>query len=188
MGIELARAFRDAGAQVQLVLGGDLPAPWGVETTRVRSAQEMLAACEARWGAADGLVGAAAVADQRPEALAPEKVKKGDGPETMILVRTPDILATLSGAKRPGQWILGFAAESENHLAHAAAKLQKKDLDAVLVNDVQAGRAFGAQANTLTPVTARGPQAPIGPLPKDELARAVVQWWGRQLETRESGR
>ena len=63
MGIELARAFRDVGARVQLVLGGYLPAPWGVETTRVRSAQQMLEACEARWVEADGLVAAAAVAE-----------------------------------------------------------------------------------------------------------------------------
>ena len=55
-------------------------------------------------------------------------------------------------------------------------------LDAVLVNDIQGGRGFGAQANTLTPATAQGPQAAIGPLPKEELARAVVQWWGRRLE------
>ena len=103
-------------------------------------------------------------------------------PETLTLVRTPDILATLAAIRRPGQWILGFAAESEDHLAHAAAKLQKKGLDAVLVNDIQGGRGFGAQANTLTPVTAQGPQAALGPLPKEELARAVVQWWGRRLE------
>jgi len=188
MGIELARAFRDAGARVQLVLGGDLPEPWGVETIRVRSAQDMLAACQSRWASADGLVGAAAVADQRPEIYATQKVKKGEGPEAMVLVRTPDILATLSAARRPGQWLLGFAAESENHLAHAAAKLQKKGLDAVLVNDIQQGRAFGDQANTLTPITAQGPQIPLGPLTKDELARAVVQWWAQELETRGSGR
>ena len=181
MGVELARAFRDAGARVQLVLGGDLPAPWGVETVRVRSAQDMLAACQARWPQADGLVGAAAVADQRPETPAAEKVKKGEGPETLVLVRTPDILATLSAAKRPGQWILGFAAESEQHLDHAAAKLAKKRLDAVLVNDVQDGRAFGNQPNTLTPVTSGGPQPALGPLPKDDLARAVVAWWAARL-------
>lgn len=188
MGIELARAFRDAGARVQLVLGGDLPAPWGVETVRVRSAQDMLAACEARWAEADGLVGAAAVADQRPETRAAEKVKKTDGPESLVLVRTPDILATLSARRRPDQWLLGFAAESERHVAHATAKLQKKGLDAVLVNDIQGGRAFGLQANTLTPVTAQGALAPLGPLPKDQLARAVVQWWAHRLEARESGR
>jgi len=181
MGLELARAFRDAGARVQLVLGGDLPAPWGVETVRVRSAQDMLAACETRWPEADGLVGAAAVADQRPESPAMEKVKKGEGPETLVLVRTPDILATLAASKRAGQWILGFAAESERHLDHAAAKLAKKRLDAVLVNDVQGGRAFGNQPNTLTPVVAEGPQPPLGPLPKDELAQAVVAWWAARL-------
>ncbi|NTW85282.1 MAG: bifunctional phosphopantothenoylcysteine decarboxylase/phosphopantothenate--cysteine ligase CoaBC [Holophagaceae bacterium] len=188
MGVELARAFRDAGASVQLVLGGDLPAPWGVETIRVRSAEQMLAACQARWADADGLVAAAAVADQRPEQTAPEKAKKGEGPETIVLVRTPDILATLAAARRPDQWVIGFAAESQHHLEHAAAKLQKKGLDAVLVNDVQAGRAFGPQANTLTPITPQGAHHPLGPLPKDQLARAVVQWWNQRLEAMDSGR
>ncbi len=186
MGIELARAFRDVGAKVQLVLGGDPPAPWGVETVRVRSAQQMLEACQARWRDSAGLVAAAAVADQRPEVLASEKVKKQDGAETLTLVRTPDILALLSAGKNESQWILGFAAESENHLEHAAAKLKKKGLDAVLMNDVQGGRGFGAQANTLTPVTVQGPHPPIGPLSKDQLARAVVQWWAARLEARES--
>ncbi len=187
MGIELARAFRDVGAKVQLVLGGDLPAPWGVETVRVRSAQQMLEACEAHWADSDGVVAAAAVADQRPETPSSEKVKKGDGAETMVLVRTPDILARLSAVRRADQWVVGFAAESERHLEHASAKLKQKKLDAVLVNDVQGGRAFGIQVNTLTPVTAQGPQPPIGPLPKDQLAHAVVQWWALRLEARESG-
>lgn len=183
MGIELARAFRDVGARVQLVLGGDLPEPWGVETVRVRSAQQMLAACKARWPDSEGFVAAAAVADQRPEAALPEKVKKTDGPETLTLVRTPDILATLAAGRQPEQWVVGFAAESEMHLEHAAEKLARKRLDAILVNDVQAGRGFGAQANTLTPLTAQGPQPVLGPLPKDQLARAVVQWWARCLES-----
>ncbi len=181
MGIDLARAFRDAGAQVQLVLGGDLPAPWGVETVRVRSAQDMLAACQSRWPGSDGLVAAAAVADQRPESAAGQKVKKAEGPEQLVLVRTPDILATLSAARRSGQWAVGFAAESERHLEHAAEKLKKKGLDAVLVNDVQGGKGFGAQDNALTPVTTEGPHPPLGPLPKDALARAVVAWWSQRL-------
>jgi phosphopantothenoylcysteine decarboxylase/phosphopantothenate--cysteine ligase len=184
MGIELARAFRDVGAKVQLVLGGDLPAPWGVEAVRVRSAQQMLEACQALWGESDGLVAAAAVADQRPEAFAPEKVKKSDGPETLVLLRTPDILASLSASRRPDQWVIGFAAESENHLEHAGAKLKNKRLDALLVNDIQHGHGFGPQANTLTPITAQGAHSSIGPLPKDQLARAVVQWWGHRLELR----
>ena len=186
MGIELARAFRDVGATVSLVLGGELLAPWGVAVQRVRSAQEMLDACQAQWGQADGLVAAAAVADQRPETTAPEKAKKVDGPEQLVLVRTPDILATLAATRRPGQWTIGFAAESERHLEHAAGKLRSKGLDAILVNDIQAGRAFGAQANTLTPLTATGAQPPLGPLPKDQLARAVAQWWAQQLVARQA--
>ena len=184
MGIELARAFRDVGARVHLVLGGEALAPWGVETTRVHSAQQMLEACLARWANSDGLVAAAAVADQRPERPSPEKVKKGEGPETLVLVRTPDILAQLSSVRRPDQWVLGFAAESEHHLEHAMAKLKKKGLDAVLVNDIQGGRGFGAQASTLTPLTAQGPHPPLGPQSKDQLARAVVQWWAQRLEVR----
>lgn len=184
MGIALARAFRDVGARVSLVLGGDLPGPWGVDTHRVRSAEDMLAACLRVWPEADGLVAAAAVADQRPESAEAEKVKKGDGVEVLRLVRTPDILATLSKARRPGQWTLGFAAESERHLEHARAKQEQKGLDAILVNDIQSGRGFGGQVNTLVPVTAEGPHPALGPLPKDALARAVVQWWAQRLAVR----
>ncbi|BDU72434.1 bifunctional phosphopantothenoylcysteine decarboxylase/phosphopantothenate--cysteine ligase CoaBC [Mesoterricola silvestris] len=181
MGVELARAFRNLGARVDLVLGGELPAPWGVATRRVRSADQMLAACRELWPEMDGLVAAAAVADQRPETFSPEKVKKAEGPETLTLVRTPDVLATLAAEKRPGQWLLGFAAESEAHVPNATAKLRKKGLDAILVNDIGGGRAFGHQANTLLPVTAAGPGEPLGPLPKDALAQAVANWWGDRL-------
>jgi len=181
MGIELARAFRNAGAKVSLVLGGGLAVPWGVATVRVRSAEQMLEASLALWPGMDGLVAAAAVADQRPETCAPEKVKKGPGPETLTLVRTPDVLATLSAQRKPGQWLLGFAAESEAHLPNASAKLHMKRLDGILVNDIGHGKAFGPQANTLVPLTAAGQGDPLGPLPKDQLAQAVVRWWGEWL-------
>jgi phosphopantothenoylcysteine decarboxylase/phosphopantothenate--cysteine ligase len=186
MGVEMARAFRDAGAEVHLVLGGDGPAfpLWGLPVTRVRSADEMLAACEALWPAMDGLVAAAAVADQRPERKAPEKVKKQDGPETLTLVRTPDILAALSASKRPGQWLLGFAAESEAHVANAAEKLSRKRLDAILANDVSQGQGFGDQRHSLIPVSAEGAHETLGPLPKDELAAAAVAWWAERLAAR----
>jgi phosphopantothenoylcysteine decarboxylase/phosphopantothenate--cysteine ligase len=176
MGVELARALRNAGARVHLVLGGDLAAPWGVDTVRVRGAQDMLQACERLWPAMDGLIAAAAVADQRPETCAPEKVKKAEGPETLVLVRTPDVLAALSARKHAGQWTIGFAAESEEHVANARAKLEKKKLDVILVNDISAGKGFGAQANTLVPVSAKGPAEPIGPQAKDQLAQGVIVW------------
>jgi phosphopantothenoylcysteine decarboxylase / phosphopantothenate---cysteine ligase len=178
MGLEIARAFRYAGAEVHLVIGGDLRVPWGLEATRVRSAQDMLEACEKMWSAMDGLVAAAAVADQRPEHYAVEKVKKSEGPENLVLVRTPDVLATLASEKRSGQWVVGFAAESENHVANAQAKLVKKGLDAILVNDISQGKGFGNQGNSLTPVTSKGASAVMGPLPKDRLAQAVVHWLG----------
>lgn len=177
MGIHLARALRDAGAQPHLVLGGEEPAPWGVPTVRVRSAAEMLAACQELWPRMEGCFAAAAVADQRPEHRFDQKVKKQEGPETLVLLRTPDILATLSAAKRPGQWLVGFAAESEQHASNGETKLRRKGLDAVLVNDIADGKGFGLQPNTLLPVTPEGPQAALGPLPKDGLARAVVAWW-----------
>lgn len=181
MGVELARALRDCGADVTLVLGGDLPAPIGVSSVSVRSADDMLAACLAAWPSMDGLFAAAAVADQRPEQTVAEKVKKADGPELLTLVRTPDVLATLSERRREGQWLVGFAAESSQHLENAQAKLVKKRLDAVLVNDIGGGKGFGPQANTLVPVTAHGPENPLGPLSKDRLAAAVVAWWGARL-------
>lgn len=176
MGIALAKALRDAGAQVELVLGGDLPAPRGVATTRVRSAREMLEACQRVWPTCQGLIASAAVADQRPETCAPEKVKKQEGPETLVLVRTADILGTLAAARQAGQWVVGFAAESEDHLAHAQGKLARKGLDAILVNDISRGQGFGAQPNRLVPITRAGAGEPLGPLSKEALAGAVVDW------------
>lgn len=184
MGVALARAFRNAGAEVHLVLGGDLEAPWGVSTIRVRNAQDMLEACRSLWPDMNGLVAAAAVADQRPEHREDQKWKKSEGPETLILVRTPDILATLAEGRRRDQWVVGFAAETENHLANALAKLRKKHLDVVLLNDVSLGRGFGEQENALIPVTEAGAREPIGPYRKGSLAEAVVIELGRVLPLR----
>jgi phosphopantothenoylcysteine decarboxylase/phosphopantothenate--cysteine ligase len=180
MGIEMARAFRDAGAEVHLVLGGEMPAPWGVSTTRARSAADMLTACQGLWPKMEGICAAAAVADQRPELCSPQKTKKSEAPETLNLVRTPDILATL-GESKAGRWMLGFAAESENALRNAAEKLSKKGLDAILVNDVSEGRGFGDGENSLTPMTGSGAGGTIGPLPKDRLAHEAVKWFAGQL-------
>ena len=133
MGVEIAKALRNAGSEVHLVLGGECPVPKGIDTFRVRSAQPMLEACLALWPDMEGVIAAAAVADQRPEHFSDHKVKKQDGPEQLILVRTPDVLATLSKARRPGQWAIGFAAESENHMANALQKLENKGLEAVFL-------------------------------------------------------
>ena len=95
---------------------------------------------------------------------------------------TWEALVTALGG--PDQWLLGFAAESEAHVPNATAKLHMKHLDGILVNDIGGGRAFGHQANTLLPVTAAGLAEPLGPLPKDQLAKAVAKWWGDWLADR----
>jgi len=181
MGIEMARAFRNAGAVVHLVLGGNLPAPWGIDTTRVRSAEEMLNACLALWPDMDGVCAAAAVADQRPERFEPQKVKKQDARETIVLRRTPDILAELNKTKTQ-QWMLGFAAESENILQNAMEKLSKKGLDVILLNDVSQGKGFGDRPNCLVPITKKGPGEALGPMPKERLAPDAVEWFANYLE------
>jgi len=186
MGIEMARAFRNAGAVVHLVLGGELPAPWGISACRVRSAEEMHRACMALWPEMDGVCAVAAVADQRPGRREPQKVKKRDGTDTLTLVRTPDILASLSEHKahnKTHQWMLGFAAESENIVQNAAEKLSKKGLDAILANDISQGGGFGNTDNRLIPVTKNGPASPIGPMPKGRLAAEAVAWFASHLET-----
>jgi len=188
MGIEMARAFRDAGAVVHLALGGELPAPWGISTVRVRSAEEMLNTCLALWPEMDGICAAAAVADQRPEQCAPQKVKKRDGTETLVLVRTPDILATLGESKthhktrQCHQWMLGFAAESENVVKNAAEKLSRKGLDVMFANDISQGKGFGNRVSSLIPITKDGPGNAIGPMLKEQLAREAVKWFANYLE------
>jgi phosphopantothenoylcysteine decarboxylase/phosphopantothenate--cysteine ligase len=180
MGVEMAKAFRDAGAEVHLVLGGDMPPPQGINTYRVRSAEEMLEACLARWPDVEGVCAAAAVADQRPEHCETQKIKKQDGPETLLLVRTPDILATLNKSKA-NQWMLGFAAESEKLIPNATEKLLKKGLDAIFANDISNGSGFGDSNSCLIPITKDGPGAKIGPMSKEQLAREAVVWLDRFL-------
>ena len=138
MGFALAEAAAEAGAIVTLVSGPvNLPTPQRVERIKVVSARDMLAACEAAMPC-DLLIAAAAVADYRPEVIATQKLKKDPGTDdgmTLRMVRNPDILATLAArADRP--FCVGFAAETENLLEYAARKLQSKNLDLIVANDV----------------------------------------------------
>ena len=161
MGYAIAAAARARGARVTLVSGPvELAPPAGVELVRVTSAEEMLQATMQVALAADAFVASAAVADQRPVARAPQKVKKQPGTETLVLERTPDILATVSQqvqgrAQRPV--LVGFAAETERVEEHAREKLQRKGLDFVVANDVSApGSGFGTETNEVLLVSASG--------------------------------
>ena len=182
MGFRVAEAARDRGARVVLVSGPTgLPDPPGVEVEHVRSAADMAAAVERRVDAADIVVMAAAVSDYRPVDVAAHKVKKQAGPLTIELARTADILAGL-GERKGARFLVGFAAETEDVLAHAREKLRRKRLDLIVANDVGTpGRGFGSETNAATLIDARGGEVAVPETSKRDLAERL---WDRVLELR----
>jgi phosphopantothenoylcysteine decarboxylase/phosphopantothenate--cysteine ligase len=176
MGYALALAARDRGAKVTLVSAPTaLPAPIGVQLVAVQTAQEMRQAVLAALPESDALVMAAAVADYRPAAAAAHKLKKGEAGLELKLVRTPDILAEVATRRaelgRP-RAVVGFAAETQDLLANAQAKLKAKRLDLMVANDAR--QAMGADVNqvTLLDVSEGIEEMPL--LPKDEVAERVM--------------
>ncbi len=147
-GHAVAEAAADRGAKVTLVTASALPAPSGVDTVRVESAAEMEAAIDAAARDADVVVMAAAVADFRPKAASDQKVH---GVPELVLEPTPDILAGLAARRRPGQVLVGFAAETEDAVGRAGRKLERKGVDLLVVNDVSApGVGFEHDTNEVT--------------------------------------
>jgi phosphopantothenoylcysteine decarboxylase / phosphopantothenate---cysteine ligase len=174
-GHAIAAALARLGAATTLVAGPTAePDPPGVTMVRVRTAREMLAACEAALPA-DVAVCAAAVADWRAEE-APQKLKKKGAAPTLKLVENPDILATLSAAgnRRP-RLVVGFAAETENLVANAQAKRARKGCDWILANDVSAASGtFGGDSNTIHLVAESGVE-PWPPMSKRDVAERLAQ-------------
>ena len=153
-----------------------LEAPAGVQVVSVRTARDMLAAAEEAFPQADIAVFCAAVADMRPERVAPRKLKKGrddDALASVRLVPNPDVLATCAARKRSGQVVVGFAAETDDVVENARAKLASKHADLVVANDVSDGRAFGSDDNEVWFVTADDVRA-APRLSKDRLADEVL--------------
>ena len=156
-GYAIAGALAALGADVTLVSGPTaLPAPAGVRRVDVETAREMLAACEAALPA-DIAVCVAAVADWRPETVGTGKLKKSAGaPPAISLVENPDILATLSKATARPRLVVGFAAETDNVEAHAAAKLKRKGCDWIVANDVSIEGTMGGDHNAVAIFSAAG--------------------------------
>lgn len=179
MGLAVARAALQRGAQVTLVTGPtELKPPAGAQVVRVVSAEEMAQQVLSRVAGLDLFVSVAAVADQRPKLRAAQKVKKGEGEEQLTLVRTPDILARASaqaaGERRP--LFVGFAAETEQVLEHAAEKLQRKGLDLIAANDLtEAGSGFGTATNRLTLIDRSGAKTELPPMSKEEAAHGLLE-------------
>lgn len=175
-GYAIARAAALRGADVTLVSGPvSLPAPEGVRVVRVRTAHEMLEAAEEAFRDADIAVFAAAVADMRPRAVSDRKLKKGrDGDElgAIELVENPDILATLA-ARKDRQVVVGFAAETNDVVPNAEAKLAAKRADFVVANQVGEGMAFGTDDNAVWFVDAEEVEE-LPRMPKSRLADEIL--------------
>ncbi|MDT0268880.1 bifunctional phosphopantothenoylcysteine decarboxylase/phosphopantothenate--cysteine ligase CoaBC [Streptomyces sp. DSM 44915] len=175
-GYALARTAQARGAEVTLVAANTaLPAPAGVTVEPVGSAEELRTAMRRAAAEADVVVMAAAVADFRPARQVAQKIKKRDGvePEPIALVRNPDVLAELAAERRPGQLVVGFAAETENVLAGGRAKLARKGCDLLVVNQVGGGLAFGTDENEAVILAADGTETPVPFGPKEALADAL---------------
>lgn len=178
MGYALAEEAARRGARVILVSGPvDLEArnPL-IEVRRVESAEEMLAEARNAFDGCDIAIMCAAVADYRPAAVSPSKLKRGDSPAmTLELVRNPDIAATLGSEKRPGQTLVGFALETDDAIAHGADKLRRKNLDMIVVNSLaDKGAGFGTDTNLVTIITADGRRTAGTLKPKSAVAADII--------------
>lgn len=153
MGIEIAKAFSayGYGITVNLVLGVthlDVAYP-NVNVIRVVSAQDMYEACQ-QFADSDIVVCAAAVADYKPKVKADQKIKKGDNNLTIELERTVDILSEFGKHKKPGQFVVGFALETENGYQNAKDKMIRKNADMIVLNSPTATTGFGTDTNQMT--------------------------------------
>lgn len=175
MGYAIAEAARDRGAEVTLVSGPvALPAPAGVTVVPVETTEDLFEAVTSRCEAQDIIVQAAAPADFRAE-RAEQKIKKqGDAPLVMTLTPTPDVAAAVGARKCEGQFVVAFAAETQNLLENARRKLVKKNASLVVANDVtRAGAGFGTDTNIAAFVTAQGVrELPL--MSKRELADCIL--------------
>ncbi len=179
MGFALAAEAARRGAHVTLVAANtDLPAPPGTAVIEVETAAELKDACEQSFERCDMVLMAAAVADFRPAAPFDGKLKKTDSstPSMVELEPTEDVIAGLTARRRPGQLVVGFAAEhGERAVAYGREKLARKQLDAVVVNDVsKPGIGFDATDNEVTIVSADGSIQRVPRSGKAQVARAVL--------------
>ncbi|WP_017753676.1 bifunctional phosphopantothenoylcysteine decarboxylase/phosphopantothenate--cysteine ligase CoaBC [Calidifontibacillus oryziterrae] len=176
MGYALAEAARDHGANVTLISGPtDLTPPSGVKFVQIETAQQMYEEVMKNYATTDIVIKAAAVADYRPKVAFAEKMKKQDGDLSIEMERTIDILKTL-GEKKEHQILIGFAAETENVQAYAEKKLQTKNLDMIVANNVkQEGAGFGVDTNVITMYTRTGETNELPLLSKREAANEIIK-------------
>lgn len=175
MGYAIAKKAARRGASVTLVTGQTaLDGPQFVDTVSIRSAADMYKAVTERAEDQDIIIKAAAVADYRPKYVSSQKVKKQEGGLAIELERTDDILAHLGEIRRPGQFLCGFAMETENLLENSRKKLEKKHLDMVVANSLRVeGAGFGGDTNVVTMIT-KSEEISLGKMSKEETASHIL--------------
>ncbi len=177
MGYSIAHKAAMRGAEVTLISGPtNIKPPLGVSLIKINTAEEMKEALFAHRAEMDVIIKAAAVADYRPALSADQKIKKSEKDISINLVRNPDILFELGKSRsKPGQILVGFAAETENMLTNAREKLIRKNLDMIVVNDVTAKDAgFDVDTNRVTFILRDGSAHELPLLTKDEVADALL--------------
>lgn len=176
MGYAVAEAARRRGAQVILVSGPTaLPAPPVAQLESVRTTEEMRQAIRKHLDQATVVIKAAAVVDFRPVQVAKQKIKRARGPLKLELAPTADLLAEIVAAKDGSRLVVGFAAETENVVENARAKLKSKNLDIVVANDVtRDGAGFEAETNIVTILTRDGQEIPLAQMSKLEVAHRIL--------------
>lgn len=178
MGIALADEAAALGAEVKLVLGPSAlrPTNSSVEVISVQSATEMWEAVKQRWGYCTAGIFAAAVADYRPERTQLQKIKKQGETLELTLVKNPDILQWAGTHKKSGQLLTGFALETTNEEAHAKEKLEKKNLDFIVLNSLNdSGAGFGHDTNRVSLIDKHNNIRKFELLSKTETAREIIK-------------
>ncbi len=175
MGYAIAKTAMLRGAEVTLVTGpAEIQPPPFVDVVPVTSAREMFEAVTRAAASQDAIIKAAAVADFTPAQVSAEKIKKKEGQQRIDLVRTRDILEYLGEHKKPGQFLCGFSMETENLLENSRKKLEKKNLDMVVANNLKVpGAGFGVDTNVVTLITHDGVKE-LPQMSKDEVAAALL--------------
>jgi len=179
MGRSLAQAALELGYDVTIVSGPvDIDYPTRAEVVPVISTEELLEACQRIFPRCDGLIAAAAPCDYRPVRIASQKIAKTGRPLELQLVETPDVVATLGATKRPDQWIVGFALETEDQRLRALVKLEKKSCDLMVLNGPE---AMNSRRNQVEIIDRRGSLIDALAGPKEEVARGILQVIQRRL-------
>ena len=176
MGYAIAEAAQQRGAEVTLVSGPvHVPVPFGVKMIPVTSTISLYECMMNHCAQQDIIIQAAAPADYRVEHVADQKIKKQSGePFTLTLVENPDIAKAVGQRKQPGQVLVGFAAETQNVMVNAQSKLEKKNLDLIVANDVTVeGAGFGVDTNIVTLITRNG-STPLPKMSKREVADRIL--------------